>query len=106
MSYRFMRTVLFFDLPTLTSEDKRNYRKFVKLLTINGFYRIQESVFVKMTLTPQAANSVINIIEKNKPPQGSIISLTITEKQFCNLHLYLGDMNSDVETSNEKVIEI
>ena len=30
--FRFMRMIVFFDLPTLTNEDKRNYRKFRKAL--------------------------------------------------------------------------
>ena len=38
LSYRFMRTLLFFDLPTYTAEDRKNYRKFVKMIKTNGFY--------------------------------------------------------------------
>ena len=44
MSYRYMRTLLFFDLPTYTQTDRRNYRKFIKLLKTNGCYMLQESV--------------------------------------------------------------
>lgn len=101
-----MRTILFFDLPTLTNKDRRNYRKFIKLLIKNGFYRIQESVFVKMSVTPQAAKSIINMIEKEKPNQGSIFSITVTESQFANMHIFLGLNKTDVETSYDRVIEI
>ena len=38
---RFMRILLFFDLPTETNKDKREYRKFVKFLISEGFIRIQ-----------------------------------------------------------------
>lgn len=31
MSYRFMRVIVFFDLPTLTLEDKKEYRNFRKV---------------------------------------------------------------------------
>ena len=44
MSYRFMRIIVFFDLPTETLEDKREYRKFRKMLIENGFVMMQESV--------------------------------------------------------------
>ena len=30
MSYRFMRVIVFFDLPTISLEDKREYRNFRK----------------------------------------------------------------------------
>ena len=36
--FRFMRMIVFFDLPTLTNEDKRNYRKFRKVLIKKWFY--------------------------------------------------------------------
>ena len=38
-----MRSILFFDLPNNTSQEKRAYRHFIKDLMHNGFYRIQES---------------------------------------------------------------
>lgn len=106
MSYRYMRTILFFDLPTLTSKNRRDYRTFVKLLIKNGFYRIQESVFVKMSINPQAAEICTKFIDKNKPPEGSVIMLTITEKQFANMNILLGELNTDVEVSDKRVIVI
>ena len=47
MSYRFMRILVMFDLPTETSEERRDYRKFRKNLIKNGFIMMQESVYVK-----------------------------------------------------------
>ena len=47
MSYRFMRMLVMFDLPTETGEDRRNYRKFRKGLLENGFYMLQESVYCR-----------------------------------------------------------
>ena len=45
MSYRFMRMIVFFDLPTKTTADLREYRKFRKLLITNGFVMMQTSVY-------------------------------------------------------------
>ena len=50
MSYRFMRLLVFFDLPTITAQDKREYRAFRKLLIKNGFFMMQESVYCRMIL--------------------------------------------------------
>ena len=38
MSYRFMRMIIFFDLPTETPTDRKNYSRFRKTLIKNGFY--------------------------------------------------------------------
>ena len=50
MSYRFMRILVMFDLPTETSEERRDYRKFRKNLIKNGFIMMQESVYVKLVM--------------------------------------------------------
>ena len=50
MSYRFMRVLVMFDLPTETSLQRKNYRKFRKTLIKNGFIMMQESVYVKSAL--------------------------------------------------------
>ena len=44
MSYRFMRVLVFFDLPTETETDRRNYRQFRRGLLKSGFFMMQESV--------------------------------------------------------------
>ena len=50
MSYRFMRILVFFDLPSVTSEEKREYLKFRKMLVKSGFLMMQESVYSKLAL--------------------------------------------------------
>ena len=45
MSYRFMRVIVFFDLPTISVEDRKEYTKFRKFLIKNGFLMMQESVY-------------------------------------------------------------
>ena len=37
MSYRYMRILVFFDLPVTTAEDRRVYQSFRKYLIKNGF---------------------------------------------------------------------
>ena len=45
-----MRVLVFFDLPVITGENKRAYRKFRKYLLKNGFLMLQESVYCKLAL--------------------------------------------------------
>lgn len=103
-SLRFMRAIVFFDLPTITIEDKRNYRAFRKLLIKNGFIMLQESVYCKMLSTPSVGNSVHNMLISNKPPNGIVQYLTVTEKQFANMEFIVGNSSSDVIDSEERLI--
>lgn len=104
MSYRYMRTLLFFDLPTLTSSDRRNYRKFIKELKMNGFFMVQESVYVKMSIDSQATESTIKEIKKKVPPKGFIMALSITEKQFSSMQILLGEFTTDVIDDDKRMI--
>lgn len=71
-NFRFMRMIVFFDLPTITTEDRRNYRLFRKMLIKNGFIMLQESVYCKLMISPSVEKSINNLLQKNKPPKGLI----------------------------------
>lgn len=106
MSYRFMRVLVFFDLPTETSENKREYRKFHRLLIKNGFLMMQESVYCRMLLTPGAGRAVLDIIRKNRPSDGIVQVMTVTEKQFAGMEYITGEHHSEVIESDERLIII
>lgn len=101
---RFMRMLVFFDLPTLTNEDRRNYRLFRKILIKNGFIMLQESVYCKLMTSPSVENSMKNLLQKNKPPQGIVQTLLVTEKQFSKMDYVVGEFTSDVIDSDERLI--
>jgi CRISPR-associated protein Cas2 len=101
-----MRSLLFFDLPTLTATNRKNYRKFVKLLKRNGFYMLQESVYCKMSIDKQSADATLAKLKKEIPSDGNIMMLIVTEKQFASMNILLGESTSDVLSSTDRVIEL
>lgn len=106
MSYRFVRILVLFDLPVLTVENRRNYSRFRKFLIRNGFMMMQESVYCRMALNQSIANSIISNIRANKPPEGLVQILTVTEKQFSKMELITGSYTSEVIDSDERLIII
>ena len=80
-----MRILVFFDLPTETSRDRKIYSKFRRFLVKEGFIMMQESVYSKLTLNNSITNAIRDKIEKNKPPKGIVQMLVITEKQFSSM---------------------
>ncbi len=99
-----MRVLVFFDLPTETIENKREYRKFRKLLIKNGFLMMQESVYCRMLLTPSAGRAVLEVIRKNRPADGIVQVMTVTEKQFAGMEYITGEHHSEVIDSDERLI--
>lgn len=104
MSYRFMRIIVFFDLPVENSEQKRSYRNFRKLLIQNGFLMMQESVYCRMVLNASVEKSVTDIIKRNKPTEGVVQLLTVTEKQFSRMEYITGNSSSDIIDSDERLV--
>ena len=63
---------------------------------------LQESVYCKMITSPSVENSVKNLIYKNKPAEGLVQILTITEKQFVKMDYVVGENTSNVIDSEER----
>ncbi len=104
MSYRYMRILLFFDLPMNTLAEKREYTKFRKMLLKSGFYMMQESVYCKLALNTTVTEAIVSNVKKNKPASGLVQVLTITEKQFSKIDNIVGVTNSLVLDSDERLI--
>ena len=99
-----MRVLVFFDLPTETLENKREYRKFHKLLIQNGFLMMQESVYCRMLITPSAGKTVLDMIRKNRPSDDIVQVMTVTEKQFAGMEYITGEHHSEVIESDARLI--
>lgn len=104
MSYRYMRVIVFFDLPTLTLQDKREYSKFRKYLVKSGFIMLQESVYCKLALNSTVSDAIMQGIRNNKPLNGIVQMLVLTEKQFSKMEMITGDYKSNVLDTSERLV--
>jgi CRISPR-associated protein Cas2 len=96
--------LVMFDLPVETAKQRKNYMIFRKFLIKSGFLMMQESVYSKIVQNAVAVDGVMNALEKNKPPEGIVQVLTITEKQFAKSKYLVGEFKSDTLTSDERLI--
>ena len=99
-----MRSILFFDLPTITNSDKKEYRNFIKNIKKLGFYMIQESVYVKMSIDSQTMESMNTIVKRFAPKKGSIMILNVTENQFSKMKVIIGENKTDVLVNDNRTI--
>ena len=104
MSYRFMRVLVLFDLPVLTGDQRREYARFRKFLLKSGFLMLQESVYCKLALNTTAVNGIVDQIHNNKPEEGLIQLLTVTEKQYAKMDLIVGNVKSEVLNTDERLV--
>lgn len=99
-----MRVMVFFDLPTLTSTDRKEYVKFRKYLIKNGFLMMQESVYTKIVLNKTVADSVTKAVKQNKPLSGLVQLMIVTEKQFSRMEYICGEFSSNILCSDERLV--
>ena len=104
MSYRFMRVFVMFDLPTETSVHRKAYRDFRKYLLVNGFIMLQESVYVKLVLNTTSVKLLEKQLREHKLADGNICLLTVTEKQYSKMEILIGETQSEVLDTTERVI--
>ena len=104
MRDRVMRTILFFDLPNVYAKDKRNYLKFRKYLLSEGFLMMQESVYSKIVLNRQQAEFLMDRVRKNVPKKGLVQVLTVTEKQYAQIEFLIGEPNTKIINSEDRLI--
>lgn len=105
MSYR---AILFYDMPMLTADERKRYRDYRKCLIENGFYQLQESVYIKALKTKESYKNLQQKLIEKLPKGAKIRLILMTEKAFDGME-YLAGQPSVVEkimSSHYRIIEI
>ena len=79
-----------FDLPTLTAENRSDYREFRNFLLQQGFYMLQFSIYVKIVDNHESAKLTVLRVRNFLPPAGEIRGLVITDYQYQKMLILLG----------------
>jgi len=87
---RFMRLLVFFDLPVVTKAERRAYTVFRRFLVNDGYDMIQFSVYGRILNGQDAQEKHYKRLVDNLPPEGSVRCLSVTEKQFASMKLLVG----------------
>lgn len=95
MINRFMRLLVFFDLPVSTRKKRKEYTEFRRFLIKSGFYMLQYSVYSRVTRNYDDAGKYKRQIERNLPPEGNVRVMIVTEKQYEGMELLLGEKMKD-----------
>ena len=104
MSYRYMRMMVLFDLPVLTEKQRRDYREFRKYLLESVIFMLLESVICKLVQNSGVADVIQESIRKNKPGEGLVQILRVTEKQYAKMEYVVGENKSCVLDTDERLV--
>lgn len=88
--YRILWVFVFFDLPTETQKDRKQYAQFRKNLKRDGFTMLQYSIYVRHCSSRENADVHQKRVKSFLPPKGEIIIFTLTDKQFGMMEFFKG----------------
>lgn len=94
---RYMRILVFFDLPVKTKSERKAAAKFRKFLINDGYYMVQFSVYARICNGPDAIEKHRLRAKSNLPENGSIRMLVVTEKQYESIDILLGNYSVKIE---------
>ena len=104
---KYMRLILFFDLPSKEDYEKKEYRLFQKALIKNGYVMMQFSVYIKAINSFSKVKREMQKIKKDIPSGGNIRMIAITEKQYLNMEIILGHKNiNEIYNNTERYTKI
>lgn len=85
-----MWIMVFFDLPTETKKDRKNYAVFRKRIMSDGFQMFQFSMYIRHCSSRENMEVHIQRVKKILPPKGHIGIMSVTDKQFGMMEIYRG----------------
>lgn len=99
MNYRYMRVLVLFDLPTFTKHDRREATRFRNFLLNDGYDMLQYSVYAR--LCPNRDNAEVHLTRCRKaaPDTGSVRFLMVTENQYANMKVLVGEKTAQEQAS-------
>lgn len=96
-----------FDLPSIEDKEKKEYQKFHKELIRNGYFMIQFSVYCKVIHFKSKMESEEEKIKKFLPSDGNVRFLVITEKQYSDMKLLLGNQKvNEIYNNSNRYVKI
>lgn len=102
-SFRAMWTLVLFDLPVKTRQDRKNYARFRKEVLKLGFVKMQFSVYYKHAASDEKATALANKLKKILPPHGEVRIMQITAHQFQKMIVFHGKIPHDPETEPQQL---
>ena len=95
-----MRILIFFDLPVKTKFQRKTASRFRNFLLKDGYFMVQYSVYARICNGHDDVEKHRARIRENKPDNGSVRMLVITEKQYEKIELIVGKRVEEEEQSD------
>ena len=101
---KFMRLLVFFDLPVVKDRDRKVAAKFRRFLLKDGYVMVQWSVYSRLCNGTDSIETHKQRLKQNLPHNGSVRCLVLTEKQYSSIDILLGTSTfHDMDESSDLI---
>ncbi len=102
--YRFMWSMVLFDLPVVTKRQRKRAAKFRNDLLDLGFQMAQYSVYLKFCGSRSAADALAARVERCVPAEGRVSILVFTDKQYERMRVFTGSVKEPPKAPRGQLI--
>lgn len=99
---RFMRIIVFFDLPVTSVAKRKAANRFRHFLIKDGYQMLQLSVYSRIVRGRDALQKHYTRLKENLPEEGQIRCLEVTEKQYAGMMLLIGTLKPQEKKVNSQ----
>lgn len=92
---KFMRMLVFFDIPVKTKRQRKIATAFRNFLLKDGYHMVQYSVYARVCNGTDAVEKHRQRLRTALPENGSVRLLVITEKQYETIEILVGNLYED-----------
>lgn len=103
---KFMRMLVFFDLPVTTPSERKVATKFRNFLIKDGYHMVQFSVYSRVCNGMDAVKKHESRLNMQLPGKGSVRLLVLTEKQYESMKILLGEKTFDDTSESTELINV
>lgn len=101
---RYMRMIVFFDLPTLTKTDRRNASRLRNFLIKDGYIMLQLSVYSRICKGKDDVEKHAKRLKSLISMEGSVRLLVVTEKQYASMEILVGTKKKEEELGEKQLL--
>jgi len=101
--YRILWVLVFFDLPVVSKKERRIAARFRKDIMADGFSMFQFSIYVRHCSSRENMDVHVKRVKKLLPELGHVGILTITDKQFGEMEIFIGRKLTETQTPPQQL---
>lgn len=95
---------VFFDLPTSTKKEKRDYADFRRFLLKDGFMMMQFSVYSRICRGDDSVEMHKKRVKEHLPQKGHIRMISITDLQYSKMETLVGEKKEEEKLETKQLL--